>query len=164
MKIVSAKIISISKHPNASKLKICEVDTGTEKVSVICGASNAREGMITILAPVGSQTPKGLEINISDLRGVLSHGMLCSPSDLGIYSEKGIIDLPPDTPLGKVFSEISPKELSSTPWFQYKLVEQHYENSSHKIAIKLEDFDPKLDGLVSETYWHNGQYHYRHFL
>ena len=100
MKLITAKILSIKKHPDAQKLNICTVFDGTKETSVVCGASNVRENMITIFAPVGATTPKGLEIKVSELRGVASHGMLCSPRDLNVHAEDGLVDLPQTTELG----------------------------------------------------------------
>ena len=91
-----AKILKAEKHPNADKLKVCEVDIGHEKiVKVICGASNAREGLVTIYAPPGAVIPKTkLELKISKIRGVESNGMLCSESELNLSNEsEGIIEL-----------------------------------------------------------------------
>ncbi len=163
MKILTAKITEIKKHPQANKLKICQVDTGSEQLQIICGASNAREGMISLLATIGSKTPKGLEIKVSNLRGIDSHGMLCSPTDLDIKNEKGIIDLPPETKLGTEFSHINSKLLSSTPWYQFKLVEQHIEEEPQRIKVIKDNFSTDLKNVISETYWDNGEYHYRHY-
>ncbi len=163
MKILTAKISKIEKHPKANKLKVCQVDTGSETLEVICGASNAREGMITILAMVGSKTPKGLEIKVSNLRGIDSHGMLCSPTDLAVSNERGIIDLPPETQLGLEFSSLDKKVLSSTPWYQFQLVEQHIESEPQKIKVIRKDFAKDLKNVISETYWNDGQYLYRHY-
>ena len=91
-----AKILKAEKHPNADKLKVCEVDIGDEKIAkVICGASNAREGLVTIYAPPGAVIPKTkLELKISKIRGVESNGMLCSESELNLSNEsEGIIEL-----------------------------------------------------------------------
>ena len=91
-----AKILKAEKHPNADKLKVCEVDIGDEKIAkVICGASNAREGLVTIYAPPGAVIPKTkLELKISKIRGVESNGKLCSESELNLSNEsEGIIEL-----------------------------------------------------------------------
>ena len=91
-----AKILKIEKHPNADKLKICDVTLGEEKIlKVVCGASNAREGLITIYAPPGAVIPKTkFELKIAKIRGVESRGMLCSESELNLSDESdGIIEL-----------------------------------------------------------------------
>ena len=91
-----AKIIKVEKHPNADKLKICDVTLGENKIiKVVCGASNAREGLVTIYAPPGAVIPRTkFELKIAKIRGVESRGMLCSESELNLSSESdGIIEL-----------------------------------------------------------------------
>jgi tRNA-binding EMAP/Myf-like protein len=152
----------LKKHPNANKLRVCQVSDGKDSVQVVCGAANAHEGMRTILAQVGSKTPRGLEIKAAQLRGVDSHGMLCSAKDLAISDEAGIVDLPQSVELGTVFKDVQTSYLSSTPWYEYKLVEQFFEDKSGNINVSRDGSE--LDGkLLSQTYFHNGQYLYRHF-
>ena len=81
-----AKIIKAKKHPNADKLKVCEVSIGgKETFKVVCGAPNARDGLITIYAPPGAVIPKTkFELKIAKIRGVESLGMLCSESELNL--------------------------------------------------------------------------------
>jgi phenylalanyl-tRNA synthetase beta chain len=91
-----AKIIKAEKHPNADKLKLCDVDIGSGKIlKVVCGASNARDGLLTVYAGPGAIIPKNqLKIKISNIRGVDSYGMLCSESELGLSDEsQGITEL-----------------------------------------------------------------------
>ncbi len=91
-----AKIIKTEKHPNADKLKVCEVNLGgKENLKVVCGAPNARDGLITIYAPPGSVIPKNkFQLKVVKIRGVESKGMLCSESELNISNESdGIIEL-----------------------------------------------------------------------
>ena len=91
-----AKILKVEKHPNADKLKVCDVNVGGKKtIQVVCGAPNAREGLITIYAPPGATIPKTkLLLKIVKIRGIESSGMLCSPSELNISNESdGIIEL-----------------------------------------------------------------------
>ena len=91
-----AKILKAEKHPNADKLKICDVSLGNEKVvKVVCGALNAREGLLTIYAPPGAIIPKSkFKLKVSIIRGVESSGMLCSESELNLSTESdGIIEL-----------------------------------------------------------------------
>ena len=91
-----AKILKAEKHPNADKLKVCDVTLGDNKViKVVCGAPNAREGLITIYAPPGAVIPKSkFELKIAKIRGVESRGMLCSESELNLSNENnGIIEL-----------------------------------------------------------------------
>ena len=91
-----AKVLKAEKHPNADKLKLCDVSLGDSKtIKVVCGAANARNGLVTIYAPPGSVIPKTkMKLKIAKIRGVESHGMLCSESELNISDEsEGIIEL-----------------------------------------------------------------------
>jgi phenylalanyl-tRNA synthetase beta chain len=91
-----AKIIKAEKHPNADKLKLCDVDIGSGKIlKVVCGASNARDGLLTVYAGPGAIIPKNqLKIKVTNIRGVDSYGMLCSESELGLSVEsEGITEL-----------------------------------------------------------------------
>jgi phenylalanyl-tRNA synthetase beta chain len=91
-----AKILKVEKHPNADKLKVCDVTLGDDKITkVVCGAINAREGLVTIYAPPGAVIPKTkFELKIAKIRGVVSRGMLCSESELNLSNESnGIIEL-----------------------------------------------------------------------
>ena len=93
---VICKIIKSQKHPNADKLKICDVDIGkTNLVKVVCGAPNARDGLFTVYAPPGAVIPKSkMKIKVAKIRGIESSGMLCSGSELNKSSNKdGIIEL-----------------------------------------------------------------------
>jgi phenylalanyl-tRNA synthetase beta chain len=92
-----AKIIKTEKHPNADRLKVCDVNVGEKEIKkVVCGASNAREGLITIYAPPGAVIPKSkVKLVVAKIRDVTSHGMLCSESELNLSNESdGIIELP----------------------------------------------------------------------
>ena len=86
-----AKIIKAEKHPNADKLKVCDVDIGRkENLKVVCGAPNAKEGLITIYAPPGAIIPKTkFQLKIAKIRGVESRGMLCSESELNQLKAMG---------------------------------------------------------------------------
>ena len=91
-----AKILKAEKHPNADKLKLCDVSLGNNKIiKVVCGAANARNGLITIYASPGSVIPKTkMKLKVAKIRGVESYGMLCSESELNISNESdGIIEL-----------------------------------------------------------------------
>ena len=91
-----AKIIKSEKHPNADKLKVCDVSLGgKETLKVVCGAPNARDGLITIYAPPGAVIPKTkFQLKIAKIRGVESRGMLCSGSELNLSDDTdGIIEL-----------------------------------------------------------------------
>jgi phenylalanyl-tRNA synthetase beta chain len=93
---IICKIIKSQKHPNADKLKLCEVDIGTGKlVKVVCGAQNARDGLFAVYAPPGTIIPKTkMKLKIVKIRGIESHGMLCSGYELDQSSDKeGIVEL-----------------------------------------------------------------------
>ncbi len=98
--VVVGRIVSVEKHPNADKLTVCKVDTGKETLQVVCGAPNARAGMLAPLALVGARL-KDIEIKKSNLRGIESEGMLCSARELGLSEDhSGLLDLPPGSKLG----------------------------------------------------------------
>ena len=102
-----AKILKVEKHPNADKLKVCEVTLGSKKViKVVCGAPNAREGLLTIYAPPGAIIPKSnFKLKVAKIRGIESSGMLCSESELNLSSESsGIMELKNnDSEIGKSY-------------------------------------------------------------
>ena len=97
-----ARVVSAVPHPNADKLRLCMVDTGRETVQVVCGAPNAREGLIGVFAPPGTYIPgSDFTLGIAKIRGVESRGMLCSERELQLSNEHdGIIELPADTKVG----------------------------------------------------------------
>ena len=91
-----AKIIKTEKHPNADRLKVCDVDIGNKNIKkVVCGASNAKEGLITVYAPPGAIIPKTkTKLVVAKIRGITSYGMLCSESELNLSDESaGITEL-----------------------------------------------------------------------
>ena len=91
-----AKILKAEKHPNADKLKVCDVSLGDNRIiKVVCGAPNARNGLVTIYAPPGATIPKTkFKLKIAKIRGVESRGMLCSENELNLSDESaGIIEL-----------------------------------------------------------------------
>jgi len=93
---IVAKILKTEKHPDADRLKVCDVDIGLGKhVKVVCGAPNAKEGLLTIYAPPGAVVPKNqMKLVVSKIRGVTSYGMLCSESELNLSNESdGIKEL-----------------------------------------------------------------------
>ncbi len=91
-----AKIVKTEKHPNADRLKVCDVDIGEKELKkVVCGANNARDGLITIYAPPGAIIPKTkTKLVVAKIRGVTSYGMLCSEFELNLSDESdGIMEL-----------------------------------------------------------------------
>ncbi len=101
-------VVEARPHPNADRLKVCVVDTGAERVQVVCGAPNARTGMKGVFAPSGTRIP-GTDMLLKDatIRGVDSRGMLCSEREMGLSDEhEGIIELPDDAPVGAPFAAV----------------------------------------------------------
>src|SRR5581483_9493328 len=105
--VVVARILSAERHSQADKLQVCRVSVGQgEPLQIVCGASNARAGLMTALAMVGAVLPGGMEIKAAKLRGVESFGMLCSARELGLAeSSNGIIELPEEAPVGRSLRE-----------------------------------------------------------
>lgn len=101
-------VVEARKHPDADRLRVCIVDTGTEQVQVVCGAPNARTGMKGVFARAGLTIPgTGLQLKAGMIRGQASNGMLCSAREMGLSDEHdGIIDLPADAPLGVPFARV----------------------------------------------------------
>ncbi|WP_406873083.1 phenylalanine--tRNA ligase subunit beta [Aminobacter sp. P9b] len=104
---VIAKVLTAERHPDADKLQVLTVDTGDGKpVQVVCGAPNARAGLVGAFAAPGAYVP-GIDVTLSigKIRGVESHGMMCSERELELSDEhNGIIDLPADAPVGTSFA------------------------------------------------------------
>jgi phenylalanyl-tRNA synthetase beta chain len=102
-----ARVVSAEQHPNADRLRVCMVDTGSgDPVQVVCGAPNARAGMIGVFSPPGSFIPgKNLTLGVGKIRGVESRGMLVSEFELQISdNHEGIVDLPADAPIGERYA------------------------------------------------------------
>ena len=117
-----AYVVEAKPHPNADKLRVCIVDTGHERLQVVCGAPNARTGMKGVFAASGTTIPgTGLHLKKSVIRGEESNGMLCSEREMGLSDEHdGIIELPAEAPLGRPFAAVMGLddpifELSVTP-------------------------------------------------
>ena len=101
--VVVGLVLSASRHPNAEKLKLCEVTTdGSNRLQIICGAPNVRVDLKVAVALVGAELPGGMTIKRAKLRGLESNGMLCSARELGMGDEyDGIMELPPALRLGE---------------------------------------------------------------
>ncbi|MBC7052161.1 phenylalanine--tRNA ligase subunit beta, partial [Salmonella enterica subsp. enterica serovar Enteritidis] len=101
------RVLTAARHPDADKLQVLTVDTGDGKpLQVVCGAPNARAGLIGAFAAPGAYVP-GIDVTLSvgKIRGVESHGMMCSERELQMSDEhNGIIDLPADAPVGTSFA------------------------------------------------------------
>jgi phenylalanyl-tRNA synthetase beta chain len=99
--VVVAQILSAEPHPDAQKLRVCQVSSGAAIVQVVCGARNARAGLKVPLACVGAVLPGDINIQCTTLRGVESNGMLCAAQELGLASaSNGLLELTDDAPLG----------------------------------------------------------------
>jgi len=104
-----ARVISAEQHPNADRLRVCMVDTGNgaAPVQVVCGAPNARAGLVSVFSPPGSYIPgKDITLGVGTIRGVESRGMLCSAAELQISEDHdGIMELPADAPIGAAYAQ-----------------------------------------------------------
>ncbi len=102
-----ARIVEAVQHPNADRLRVCQVDTRDGRKEIVCGAPNARVGLTTIYAPLGAYVPgSGITLEARPVRGVVSNGMLCSASELETAEESdGIMELPGDLAVGTSAAE-----------------------------------------------------------
>jgi len=102
-----AKVLSTEKHPQADKLQVLTVDAGDGPVQVVCGAPNARAGMLGVFGPPGAYIPgSDLTLKVAAIRGVESRGMMCSSRELELGDDhSGIIELPDDAPVGTAFTQ-----------------------------------------------------------
>ena len=99
--VIVAEIVSAEQHPDADKLRVCQVNDGGEGVQIVCGAPNARPGIKVPLAQVGAVLPGNFKIKKAKLRGVESFGMLCAGEELAISDDaSGLMELPADAPVG----------------------------------------------------------------
>ena len=119
---IICKIVKSQKHPNADKLKLCDVDIGSGNlIKVVCGAQTARDGLFAVYAPPGTTITKtNMKLRVAKIRGIESHGMLCSGYELDESSDKeGIIELnKKEKNIGdKYFSNIGEKtmDIAITP-------------------------------------------------
>ena len=101
-----ARVLTAERHPQADKLQVLSVETGTGPLQVVCGAPNARAGLVGVLGLPGARVPaNGMELKVSAIRGVESNGMMCSTRELELGDDHdGIIELPEDAPVGTPFS------------------------------------------------------------
>ncbi len=105
----TARVLAAEQHPDADRLRVCQVETPSGTVQVVCGAPNARAGMVGVFAPVGSYVP-GIDLTLTatKIRGVESNGMLVSEREMQISDEhEGIIELPEGTELGASFAALA---------------------------------------------------------
>jgi phenylalanyl-tRNA synthetase beta chain len=102
-----AKVLSAAPHPQADKLQVLLVDAGGTPLQVVCGAPNARAGMLGVFGPAGAVVPaNGMILKVTAIRGVESNGMMCSIAELELGDDHdGIIELSTDAPVGQVYAE-----------------------------------------------------------
>src|SRR6202035_1067560 len=107
-KVIVSRITASSRHPNADRLTVCEVDDGSgTKRQIVCGATNYKVGDKVPLALPGAKLPNGTEIRKSKLRGIDSEGMLCSAIELGLGQDaSGLLILSPDAKVGTPISDL----------------------------------------------------------
>ncbi len=105
--VIVAEVLAIRKHPDADRLNVCSVSTGSgDPIEVVCGAPNVEVGMKSPLAVPGVKLPNGIKLRKAKIRGVVSNGMLCSGIELGLGDEAdGIIRLPDDAPTGTALAD-----------------------------------------------------------
>ena len=103
-----AKVLTAERHPNADKLQVLTVDSGDgQPLQVVCGAPNARAGLVGVLGLPGAVVPaNGMALKVAAVRGVESNGMMCSTRELELGEDHdGIIELPADAPIGQSFAD-----------------------------------------------------------
>ncbi|RDE06155.1 phenylalanine--tRNA ligase subunit beta [Sphingomonas aracearum] len=102
-----ARVLTAERHPQADKLQVLSVDTGSQTLQVVCGAPNARAGLVGVLGLPGAKVPaNGMELKVSAIRGIESNGMMCSTRELELGEDHdGIIELPEDAPVGTPFPD-----------------------------------------------------------
>ena len=102
-----AKIVEAVQHPNAERLRVCQVDTKDGRKEIVCGAPNARAGLVTMYAPLGAYVPgSGITLEARPVRGVVSNGMLCSGAELEVDADgDGILELDPNIAVGTPAAE-----------------------------------------------------------
>jgi len=100
--VIVGEVVSVEAHPDADKLRVCQVSNGQETVQVVCGAPNVAVGQKIPFAEVGAVLGEDFKIKKAKLRRVESHGMICSAEELGLAEQSdGILELPVDAPLGQ---------------------------------------------------------------
>ena len=100
--VVVGEVLSTEQHPDADKLRVCQVSNGTETFQVVCGAPNVRPGLKIPFAMIGAELPGDFKIKKAKLRGVESNGMLCSQAELQVgEGNDGLMELPADAPVGE---------------------------------------------------------------
>jgi phenylalanyl-tRNA synthetase beta chain len=106
--IVVGRVLEAKPHPSADRLRLCEVDIGSARLSIVCGAANVAAGQRVAVAQIGSRLPDGTKLRRAKIRGVESEGMICSERELGLSEEsEGIWVLPGEPPIGAPLQEVT---------------------------------------------------------
>ena len=158
---VIGKVLAVEKHPDADRLNVCQVDTGGETRTIVCGAPNVAAGQTVVVALPGAVMPGGMEIKQAKLRGVESNGMICSERELELgEGHEGILVLgdgpAPGTPAGQLLPLAEPVlELEVTPnrtdcFGIYGVAREAHAISSAPLAPAPWDGGPIGPGLNSE--------------
>lgn len=106
--LVVGEVVSVERHPNADRLTVCQVNDGTNMLTVVCGAPNVAAGIKVPLATIGATLPNGLKIKKAKVRGIESFGMLCAADELGLSEDhSGLMILPAEVKPGTPFAEIA---------------------------------------------------------
>ncbi len=120
--VIVGRVAEVEKHPDADRLRFCKVDLGGDELhDIVCGAWNFEAGDVVPVSVPGAKLAGGLEVGVRKIRGITSHGMICSASELGLGDDhSGIMVLDPDTPIGSDFADLVPLpdvvfDLSITP-------------------------------------------------
>jgi len=104
--VVVGEVLSTEQHPDADKLRVCQVSNGAETFQVVCGAPNVRPGLKIPFAMIGAKLPGDFKIKKAKLRGVESNGMLCSQTELQVGDDdSGLMELAADAPVGRDFRD-----------------------------------------------------------
>jgi phenylalanyl-tRNA synthetase beta chain len=135
--VVVGKVLDVQKHPNADRLRVTVVDIKTKQLNIVCGAPNVEAGQLVPVALIGAVLPNGLIIEETEIRGVLSQGMICAEDELGLGSNhEGIIVLNKNAKVGEKFAkylqaddiifEVDNKSLSNRPdlWGHYGIARE----------------------------------------
>lgn len=170
--VVSAKIVSCSKHPDSKKLSLLKVSDGKNEYDIVCGAPNVKVGLIGALVKVGGKV-SGMDITSRKLAGYVSNGMMCALDELGIGDDHGgILELPSDTPLGvdlcelypikDIIVEIDNKSLTNRPdlWGHYGIAREIAAITDHELlpldiyepVNNLSDLDIKVSSMLCNRF------------
>lgn len=105
--VIVGKVLAAVQHPNADRLRVCKVSTGSEELSIVCGASNVRAGLHVAVAVPGAILPGNFKIKKSKIRGEASAGMICSESELGLgQGHEGILELSEEHEVGRALDDL----------------------------------------------------------